>query len=229
VNARDDATDRVRRFYERAARDYDHWTDLFDRLLLDDRRVVLCSQARGRTLEVGVGTGRNLALYGPDIEVTGIDVSAAMLEIARRRIEARGKDLRVGDAHSLQFPNATFDTVVFTLTLCTIPNERQALAEARRVLRPGGRLLTLEHVRSPNAPVRWVQRALDPLFSLTGDHLLRDPLDHVEQLGFEVEFSKRRKGGLIEEVIARAIDRGYASPSDRSAQIPGDTGLLFRH
>jgi ubiquinone/menaquinone biosynthesis C-methylase UbiE len=215
VNVRDDATDRVRRFYERAARDYDRWTDLFDRLLLDDRRVILCSQARGRTLEVGVGTGRNLAHYTPDIEVTGIDVSPAMLEIARRRIEARGKDLRVGDAHSLPFPNATFDTVVFTLTLCTIPNERQALAEARRVLRPGGRLLTLEHVRSPNAPVRWVQRALDPLFGLTGDHLLRDPLDHIEQLGFEVELSRRSKGGLIEEVIARAIEGAREHPAFR--------------
>jgi len=84
--------------------------------------------------------------------------------------------------------------VVATLCLCTIPDERRALAEAYRVLRPGGRLLLLEHVRSPVGPVRWVPRMLDPaLVRLAGDHLLRDPLDHLASLGFAVEQRARSK------------------------------------
>jgi ubiquinone/menaquinone biosynthesis C-methylase UbiE len=93
--------------------------------------------------------------------------------------------------------------VVCTLALCTIPDERRALVEAYRVLRPGGQLLLLEHVRSPVAPVRWVERLLDPLMvRLAGDHLLRDPLDHIEAVGFSIERCDHSKWGIIEEVVA---------------------------
>ena len=93
--------------------------------------------------------------------------------------------------------------MVCTLSLCTIPDERRALAEAYRVLRPGGRLLLLEHVRSPVRPVRWVERLLDPLARLAGDHLLRDPLDHLSAAGFGRERSQRSRWGVIEEIVAR--------------------------
>ncbi len=196
-------TERVRDFYERAARDYDRWMRGFDHLLLGDGRARLCPRATGRTLEVAIGTGRNLPFYPRDVELTGIDLSPAMLAVARRSAEGRSVDLRIGDAASLEFPNEAFDTVVFTLCLCTIPDERRALAEAHRVLRPGGRLLLLEHVRSPIAPVRWVQRLLDPLFRLASDHILRDPLDHLASLGFEIEECHRYRWGIVEEVVAR--------------------------
>jgi len=196
-------TERVRRFYERAARDYDRWMRRFDPLLLGDARARLCAKATGKTLEVAIGTGRNLPFYPRDVELTGVELSPAMLDIARRRAEGRAVDLRIGDAESLDLPDATFDTVVFTLCLCTIPDERRALAEAHRVLRSGGRLLLLEHVRSPIAPVRWVQRVLDPLFRLASDHVLRDPLDHLASLGFVVEECRRYRWGIMEEVVAR--------------------------
>jgi ubiquinone/menaquinone biosynthesis C-methylase UbiE len=198
-------TDRVRRFYERTAPEYDRWTDLFDRVLLDGRRAAVCSRAIGRTLEIGVGTGRNLAFYPPDVELTAIDISPAMLEIARRRADGHAVDLRLADAQALPFPDASFDTIVCTLCLCTIPDERRALSEARRVLRPAGLLLLLEHVRSPIAPVRWVERLLDPLFRLSGDHLLRDPIEHLGGAGFRLERCLRSKWGIIEEVVARAV------------------------
>ncbi|MBI3970058.1 MAG: methyltransferase domain-containing protein [Chloroflexi bacterium] len=198
-------TERVRRFFDRSAESYDGWMRPFDRLLLGDGREMVCSRARGRTLELAVGTGLNLAGYPPDAQVTGIDVSPAMLAIAGRRAQALGRavELRVGDAQALEFPDGCFDTVVVTLALCTIPDERRALAEAYRVLRPGGQLLLLEHVRSPVAPVRWVQRLLEPLARLVGDHLLRDPLDHLGAVGFRVERCDRSKWGFIEEVVAR--------------------------
>lgn len=89
-------------------------------------------------------------------------LSQPTLLVHSRGFERGAQDHHTGDAQALEFPDGRFDTVVATLCLCTIPDERRALAEAYRVLRPGGRLLLLEHVRGPVGPVRWVQRMLDP-------------------------------------------------------------------
>jgi ubiquinone/menaquinone biosynthesis C-methylase UbiE len=170
-----------------------------------DGRQWVCGQARGEVLEIAIGTGRNLPYYPSDVRLTGVDLTPAMLEIARQRASALGRevDLRVGDAHAPEFPDGRFDTVVATLALCTIPDERRTVAEMRRVLRPGGRLLLLEHFRSPLLPVRVLQRLLDPLFvRFYGDHLLREPLDHLVTAGFVVEDVQRSKGGTIERLAA---------------------------
>jgi ubiquinone/menaquinone biosynthesis C-methylase UbiE len=198
-------TERVRRFYERAAPDYDRGMKYFDRLLLGDARKRVCSRARGRTLEVAIGSGLNLAFYPRDAHLTGVDLSPAMLSVARERAGALGRhvDLVVGDAQALQFPDDHFDTVVCTLSLCTIPDERRALTEAHRVLRTDGTFLLLEHVRSPVRPVRWVEHLLDPLARLSTDHLLRDPLDHLVAVSFHAEYFDRSKWGIVEEVLAR--------------------------
>lgn len=115
----------------------------------------------------------------------------------------RQAELRLGDDQELEFADESFNNVVCTLGLCTIPDDRRALAAAFRVLRPGGTLL-LEHVRSPSRPVRAVQRVLDPFaVHFEADHLLRDPLDHLEGLGFSVETVLRSKLGIVERVAAR--------------------------
>ncbi len=201
-----DETRRVRRIYDRNASRYDRAIRVMERLLLDDGRDWACTKARGDVLEIAVGTGRNLPYYPADIRLTGIDVSPLMLAHARQHARALGRDVdvRLGDAQALDFPGDTFDTVVCTLALCTIPDDQAALAEMQRVLRPGGRLLLLEHVRSPVLPVRAIQRLLDPLFvRLEGDHLLRDPLAHLQAPGFVVEQIVRTKWGLIERIVAR--------------------------
>jgi ubiquinone/menaquinone biosynthesis C-methylase UbiE len=109
----------------------------------------------------------------------------------------------------LEFADESFDTVVCTLGLCTIPDPRRAVAEALRVLRPGGRLLLLEHVRSPVRVVGVVQRLLDPWsVRFAGDHLTREPLDHLGAEGFEVERVERSKWGIVERVAARKPGRG---------------------
>ena len=175
---RPDETERVRRFYQRVARRYDRSIRIFEKLLFGDGRRWVCSRARGDVLEIAVGTGRNLKYYPADVRLTGLELSPAMLAIARRRADRLGRqvDLRPGDAQALDLPDASFDTVISTLSLCSIPDDRRAVAEARRMLRPGGRLLLLEHVRSPLTPVRLAQRLPDPLaVRFEGDHLLRDP------------------------------------------------------
>lgn len=206
MSANRNRTERVRRHYDRRAEDYDRLIALLERVLIGAGREWVCSRALGEVLEIGVGTGRNLYFYPTEVHLTGVELSPKMLEIARRRARESGieADLRVGDAQHLPFPDASFDTVVATLALCTIPDEHRAVIEAARVLRPGGRLLLLEHVRSPLLPVRVLQGILNPLFVLLGkDHLLREPLWHLESLGLVVEHLKRSKLGIVERLVAR--------------------------
>ena len=195
---RDRETERIRRIYDRARLTAPPGNDEGCRWL--------CSQASGETLEIGIGRGRTLAYYPPGIRLTGIELSEVATEVAVRRAQELGihATIRVGDAASLPYPDEHFDTVVFCHSLCTIPDDRRAVAEAVRVLRPGGRLLALEHVRSPNVLVRAIEHLLEPLDSWRlGDHLLRDPLDHVLAEGLEIETLERRWFGLIERLAAR--------------------------
>ena len=209
IGARDCAleAERIRRFYEKSAGRYDKQMRFWDRVLdfAGGRRWV-CSQAVGDVLEIGMGTGLNLPYYQNGIRLTGIEFSPAMLELARERAKELGRDVELlaGDAQALECPDASFDTVVCTLALCTIPDDRKAVAEARRVLRPGGRLLLLEHVRSPLLPIRAGQRLLEPLtLRFEADHLLRDPADYLAEQGFEIEALERLKWGIVERIAAR--------------------------
>jgi ubiquinone/menaquinone biosynthesis C-methylase UbiE len=199
-------TERVRRVQDKEAPKYDRQMSFFDRVLFAGGREWACSRAEGRVLEIAVGTGRNLPHHRDDVQLTGIELSPEMLAIATRRAGELGReaDLRLGDAQQLDFPDASFDSVVCTLALCTIPDDRAAVAEAYRVLRRGGRFLLLEHVRSPATPVRLVQRMLEPLtVRFEADHLTREPLDHLAAEGFEVEEFERSKWGIVERVAAR--------------------------
>ncbi len=198
--------DRVRRIWARLAPRYDQKVRLPERLLFEGGREWVCSRAHGDVLEVSVGTGRNLPHYPPGVRITAVDISAEMLEIARSRAAElrRDVDLRVGDAESLEFSDASFDAVVCTLSLCSIPDPRAAVAEMNRVLRAGGRVLLLEHVRSPHLLVRTIQRALEPFTVwLEGDHLVREPLDLLAAAGFHVDELERSKLGIVERVAAR--------------------------
>lgn len=200
---------RVRGIYEKDAPRYDREMAFFERLLFACNREWVCSQVTGDVLEVAVGTGRNLPHYPDGIRLTGIEFSPAMLELALQRARGRGRevDLREGDAERLDFDDASFDTVVCTYGLCTIPDDRRAVFEMARVLRPGGRLLLAEHVRSPARVVRGAQRLLDPLMvRFEGDHLLREPLEHGEAAGLRVDELKRSKLGIVELLAPTKTD-----------------------
>src|ERR687888_2762974 len=206
VNRDPGETERVLRVYEKEAHKYDREMNFFDRLLFAGGREWVCGQAQGEVLEIGVGTGRNLPHYRNDVRLTGIELSPAMLEIARARARELGRDvdLRIGDAQALEFPDESFDTVVCTLSLCSIPNVRNAVHEVRRVLRAGGHFLFLEHVRSPVLAVRAVQCVWDVLsVRLEGDHMLREPLDYLRAEGFDVLKLERSKLGIVERGAAR--------------------------
>lgn len=198
-------TERVRRIQDKEAPRYDRQMGFFERVLFEDGREWACAQVRGEVLEIAIGTGRNLPFYADDMPLTGVELSAEMLALARQRAEGLGRevDLRIGDAQALDFEDESFDTVIITFAFCTIPDDRAAAGEAHRVLRPGGRLVLLEHVASPSLPVRAVQRLLDPLSVRFGaDHLVREPLDYLADVGFEIDHVDRRKWGIVERVLA---------------------------
>jgi ubiquinone/menaquinone biosynthesis C-methylase UbiE len=199
-------TVRVQRYYDAFASRYDTSMGLVEKLLFGGGRHWVCSQASGDVLELAAGTGRNLPYYSPDVRLTGIDLSREMLDVARQRAAELGRDvdLRFGDAQALEFPDQQFDTVIATLALCSIPDERRALSEAMRVLRPGGRLLLLEHVKSDRWPVRVIQQLLNPLsVRYAADHLLREPGSAVWAAGFEIEHDERATWGIVERLRAR--------------------------
>ncbi|MDQ3359775.1 MAG: methyltransferase domain-containing protein [Actinomycetota bacterium] len=199
-------TDRIRGIYDTMAPRYDRVIAIADRVLFDDGRRWACAGATGQVLEVAIGTGRNLSFYPPDAQLTGVDLSPRMLDRARTRAETltRPVDLQLGDAQHLTFPDASFDTVVATLTVCSIPDDQAAVAEMARVLRPGGRLALLDHVASTSSPVRAVQRLLDPaLVRLQGDHLLRDPDIAVRRAGLVIEELTRSRWGIVLRLAAR--------------------------
>jgi ubiquinone/menaquinone biosynthesis C-methylase UbiE len=199
-------TDRVRRIFDKQAPKYDRSMARFERLLFSGNREWACSRAEGGVLEIAAGTARNLEYYPASVRLTGIELSPEMAELGRRRAQELGRevDLRVGDAEALDLPDESFDTVVCTYGLCTIPDHRAAVREAKRVLRRGGRFLLAEHVRSPNRFVRAIQRVIDPLANrFGGDHLLREPLEPLREQGFEIEDVRRSKAGIVELVAAR--------------------------
>jgi ubiquinone/menaquinone biosynthesis C-methylase UbiE len=199
-------TERVRALQDKEAPRYDRQMNFFDRVLFEGGREWACSRLQGQALEIAVGTGRNLAHHRDDVTLTGIELSPEMLAIAKQRAKELGReaDLRVGDAQALDFPDASFDSVLCTLALCTIPDPGVAVGEVYRVLRPGGRFSLLEHVRSPFGAVRLVERLIEPVsIRFAADHLTREPLEYLGAAGFEVTELERSKWGIVERVAAR--------------------------
>ncbi|HEX5302074.1 MAG TPA: methyltransferase domain-containing protein [Streptosporangiaceae bacterium] len=193
-------------YWDKQAGRYDREMNFWDRHLFGDSRPWACGRAVGEVLEVAVGTGRNLPFYPDGTRLTGVDWSPAMLGIARGRAAGLGleADLRQGDAQALDFPDASFDTVLCALGLCAIPDDRRAVTEMARVLRPGGRLLLVDHVAASASALRAVQWLYERItIPLAGEHFRRRPLTHVRERGFDVEEAERFRLGIVERVSAR--------------------------
>src|ERR687885_298079 len=154
---------KLRRYWDKHAHRYDRQMQFWERRLFGDTRAWVCQQATGEVLEVAIGTGLNLDFYPEGVRLTGVDFSPAMLAQARERALKLGRTVELveGDAQALGFPDRSFDTVVSTFSLCSVPDDRQAVAEMRRVLRPGGRLLLGDHVASSAPWARAVQRLVE--------------------------------------------------------------------
>lgn len=160
------------------------------------QRRAIVPQAAGRVLEIGIGTGLNLAFYdAARVErLVGIDPAQEMHPLARRRSRRAGMpvELHAAAAEQLPLPSASFDSVVCTFTLCSVRDPAAALAEMRRVLRPGGQLLFAEHGLAPDAGVARWQRRIEPYWTRIagGCHLTRDVPLLLRDAGFRADLER---------------------------------------
>ena len=206
MSDRDEATRQRRRRYAEEASSYDRGADATERWLLGtEHRGWACSRAMGLTLEVAIGTGLNLSHYPPGARLVGLDLTPEMMAFARARSSELGLSvpLTIGDAQQLPFPDETFDSVVCTYAMCSVPDERSTVLEMRRVLKPGGRLVLVDHIRSSVPPLFWLQRLLELMPRRDRDELTRRPRAHVEAVGFTIEESDRLQAGVVERLVAR--------------------------
>lgn len=206
---RDELQAVTNRRYDRSSRIY----DIYDRPMdvlggVSRRRRRLLGRARGKVLEVGVGTGRNLDLYSSDIEFTGIDASKGMLGRARQRAVDLGMadvmSLDLADVQDLPYPDDTFDTATATCVFCSVADPVRGLKEVRRVVRPDGQVLLLEHVRPRNAFLGWLFDLLSPLVRrAVGPSINRRTEANVEAAGLELV--EVRRSGVWREMVARPV------------------------
>lgn len=165
---------------------------------LQPLRQRVIGQASGEVLEIGIGSGLNLPLYAEGVRsVTGVEPSRELLKMAEERKTEAGVPVELlnASAEALPMEADSFDTVVTTWTLCTIPDARLALQEARRVLRPGGRLLFVEHGRAPEAGVAKWQDRLDHVWGCMagGCHLNRRIDTLITDAGFDIEVMRHER------------------------------------
>ncbi len=184
------ATAFTRARYQRLAPVYDLVEGLAE-LRYRPWRTALWQRVNGlRVLEVGVGTGKNMPYWPRNVHMTAIDLTPGMLDIAQRRAQKLGQspDLRLGDVQALDFGDGCFDTVVATFVFCSVPDPVQGLRELGRVVRPGGQILLLEHVRL-NGPVAGsLQDWLNPgIVRLIGANVNRRTVENVRAAGLRIE------------------------------------------
>ena len=221
---------RLQDVYDRRAATYDRTVGRGERIALGGLRRAFGAELRGDVLEVAVGSGLNLPHYPSAVRrAVGVDLSGGMLGRARMRAADLGRPVALAqmDAQRLAFRDASFDTVAISLALCTVPDPEAALRELGRVCRPGGRVVLLEHVRSPVWPVSVAQRLLTPLQErFIGCHLTRPTIDTARALGFEIESERTRLLGVFRLVVARppAGGRARRQPRDGAGRASRTSG-----
>jgi ubiquinone/menaquinone biosynthesis C-methylase UbiE len=196
---------RQKRVWDKSAPGYDNQIAFFEKTWFGGGREWVGERARSRVLEVAIGTGRSLPHYPAGATVTGIELSPAMLAIARQRAAGLGRDadFQEGDAEHLPFEDASFDTVVCALALCTIPDPAVAIGEMKRVLASGGRLLLLDHIGSTWPPVYAAQWLLEQItIRAAGEHFTRRQLPLVQAAGFQIIETERLRAGTVERIHA---------------------------
>jgi ubiquinone/menaquinone biosynthesis C-methylase UbiE len=172
--------------YNRIASIYDFMESLPE-LFFAGWRKKLLAKARGKILEIGVGTGKNFKYYPAKADVTGIDIADKMVTIARKEAAklCLSFNIEEGDAQNLVYPDNFFDTAVATFVFCSVPDPVKGLRELRRVVKPDGQVLLLEHVRIDTPIMGWIMDRLNPLVvRIVGANINRRTVENVKAAGF---------------------------------------------
>ena len=197
-----DINEKIKRRYNRISGIY----EVMDKMIKEDWRLNLLSNVSGKVLEVGVGTGANLPFYPVNIDLlTGVDFSKGMLKHAQDKVRIKKFSFPVqlveADIQSLPFPDDSFDYVVSTCVFCSVPDPLIGLQELRRVCKPTGRILMLEHMRSESKGIGFVMDMLNPLtVRLWGANINRKTIKTIEYSGLKIETNKDLMGDIFKEL-----------------------------
>ena len=182
--------------------------DVMDKMIKNNWRNELIGQVQGKVLEVGVGTGANLAYYPSEAEVTGIDFSSGMLKKAREKLEElenrKTIELVEMDAQELEFPDDSFDFIISTCVYCSVPDPVKGFQEMRRVCKPEGKILMLEHMRSDNPVMGSLMDVSNPLVvKLWGANINRRTLDNIQNAGLKIDTNEKLMGTIMRKLVLK--------------------------
>jgi ubiquinone/menaquinone biosynthesis C-methylase UbiE len=199
-------TNLTQKRYQRISGLYDLMEILPEKMYHKWRKLLWAEIQGSKVLEVGVGTGKNIPYYPPGLDITAIDLTPGMLDFAEKKAAELDVPvlLKLGDAEKLDFTDASFDTVVGTFVFCSIPDAVSGLKEIRRVLKPGGKLLLVEHVRSENKILGKIMDFLNPLVKrMMGPNINRRTAENVRHAGFsKVEVANLHRSGIFKMIAA---------------------------
>lgn len=207
IDIRQTALTRAR--YDRLARVYDLMEALIERFNFRRWRERLWSWVRGEhILEVGVGTGKNMPFYPPEAQVTAVDISKKMLAQARKQAQQLGLevDLRTMDVQLLDFPDDSLDAAVATFVFCSVPDPVLGLKELARVVRPGGQIILLEHMRARHPILGRIMDWLNPLMvCVMGANINRRTVENVQKAGLSLrKVEDLTSSGIVKLIVSEA-------------------------
>lgn len=201
-------TEKIRKRYNRVAKVFDFTEAMMEKGKMGQWREMIWKEAKGKVLEVGVGTGKNIRYYPENVEVTAIDFSEKMLERAKEKAQKLGRkvDLRLMDAQELEFPDETFDTIITTCVFCSVPDAVKGLKEIRRVCKKDGQIIMLEHVRSKNKFIGPVMDLLNPLVvRLVGANINRDTINNLKMAGLNISAEKDLMMDIVKHIKCQKL------------------------
>ena len=201
------STETIKRRYDRIAPYFDSMEAVIEGLCLQRWRQRCWHKVQGyHILEIGVGTGKNFAYYPDNCAITAIDFSPAMLKQAEKNRQRKQTqvNLHLMDAQSLDFASHSFDVVIATFVLCSVPQPQKALKEMQRVCKPHGQLLFVEHVISRKPLLAWLMNVINPLIvKFMGANIDRNTIKTIQGVCFHTVSIDSRSGDLIKLIEAR--------------------------